>query len=184
MINVALKPTIFKFRIALSDMDREVYANLNLTVAQHPSETVERMLARLLAFCLNQQESLELTKGLSEIEEPDIWAQTMDDKITLWIEVGEPDYDRVKKATRLSEQVKIYSFNSKSSVWWQQSEGKFSQLNASFYRFEWQDIEKLASLVERSMDISVTITDQSAYIAMPNGECEVPWQVLLDRQSN
>lgn len=177
-INLALKPTIYKFRIALSDMDREVYDNFSLTVAQHPSETIERMMARVLAFCLNQQESLELTKGLSEIEEPDIWVQTLDDNIALWIEVGEPDFDRVKKATRLSNEVKIYSFNSKSSVWWQQSESKFTQLNASYFRFEWEDTRKLASFVERSMDISVTISDQSAYVATSNGECEIPWLSL------
>lgn len=172
---MAIKPTIYKFRISLSDLDREHYDTISLTVAQHPSETVERMMSRVLVFCLNAQESLTLTKGLSEIEEPDIWVQTLDDNIALWIEIGEPDFERVKKATRLAQDVKVYSFNSKSNVWWSQAKAKFSQLNAGFYQFEWSDIQALATLIERSMDLSITVTDQSAYIAAAKGECEVPW---------
>ena len=60
---MALKPTIYKFKIALADLNRQYYDTLNLTVAQHPSETLERMMARMLAFCLNAQESLAFTKG-------------------------------------------------------------------------------------------------------------------------
>ena len=40
---MAIKPTIYKFKISLSDLNRDYYTALNLTVAQHPSETVERM---------------------------------------------------------------------------------------------------------------------------------------------
>jgi uncharacterized protein YaeQ len=60
---MALKPTIFKLQISLSDLNRNYYDTLNLTLAQHPSETVERMMARVLAFCINAQERLVFTKG-------------------------------------------------------------------------------------------------------------------------
>ena len=175
---MALKPTIYKFRIALSDMDRDYYDSIHLTVAQHPSETSQRMMARLVAFCINAQQDLSLTKGLSNIEEPDIWLRTMDDQTTLWIEVGEPDAERVKKSLRLAKEVKIYSFNSKSDVWWQQSKDKLSQLEANIYQFNWPDIENLASMIDRTMDLSVSISDQSAYIATAKGECQVPWQIM------
>ena len=75
---MALKPTIYKFKIALTDLNRNYYDTLNLTIAQHPSETLERMMVRMLAFCINAQESLSLTKGLSTVEEPDLWAHTPD----------------------------------------------------------------------------------------------------------
>ena len=104
---MALKPTIYKLKIALSDINRNYYDTLNLTIAQHPSETLERMMVRVLAFCINAQENLVFTKGLSAVEEPDIWARTLDDKISLWIELGEPAVDRIKKATRLAPAVKI-----------------------------------------------------------------------------
>lgn len=178
---MAIKPTIYKARISLSDLERDYYDSINLTIAQHPSETLERMMVRVLAFCINAQEGLELTKGLDDVEEPDLWALTMDEQITLWIDVGEPSFDRVKKASNRARAVKVYSFNSKSDVWWSQGEPKFSRLNASFYRFPWESIEALAALVKRTMDLSVTITGDSAYIAGDEGEVEVSWEVLQSK---
>lgn len=175
---MALKPKIYKLRITLADIDRNHYDDLNLTVAQHPSETLERMMARVLAFCINAQEYLEFTKGISVAEEPDIWARTLDDRISLWIDVGEPAFDRIKKATRISESVRIYSFNAKSDSWWDMGQGKFKDLSASFFRFQWQSIQTLATLVQRTMDISVTITGDSAYVSTKAGECEVSWVSL------
>ena len=175
---MAIKPTIYKLRISLSDLNRNYYDTLNLTLAQHPSETLERMMARVLAYCINSQENLVFTKGLSDIDEPDLWVRTLDDQTALWIEVGEPSVDRVKKVSRLADEVKVYSFNSKSDVWWNQSEEKFKRYDVSFYKFNWENIQSLASLVQRTMDISVSITGDSAYVAAESGECEVNWEVL------
>ncbi|MCW8935519.1 MAG: YaeQ family protein [Gammaproteobacteria bacterium] len=175
---MAIKPTIFKFRISLTDLSRDYYDTLTLTIAQHPSETTERMMVRVLAYCINAEELLTFSKGLSNVEEPDIWARTLDEQISLWIDIGEPTVDRVKKSSRHAQTVKVYSFNTKSDVWWNQDASKFNQLDAEFYRFEWQDILKLAEFVERTMDFSITITDNSAYIATSLGECEVPWVQL------
>lgn len=175
---MALKPTIYKFRTSLSDMDRHVYDSFNLTIAMHPSENLERMMARFLAYCLNAQEFLEFTKGLSAIEDPDIWVKTLDDQLMLWIDIGEPAFERIKKAKNLAREVKVYSFNSKSDVWWQQGKAKFSQLEASFYRFDNQQIQTLAGLVDRTSEISVTISDDSAFITTEKGDCEVILQTL------
>ena len=177
---MALKPTIYKFRISLSDLNRDYYDTLNLTLAQHPSETIERMMVRVLAYCINAQEDLVFTKGLSEINEPDIWVRSMDDQTLLWIDVGEPAIDRIKKISRLAKDVKIYCFNSKADVWWSQLQNKMKQFPVSVFKFEWENIQALASLVERTMAISVSITGDSAYIATESGECEVGWMVLQE----
>ena len=117
---MALKPTIYKFEINLSDMDRHVYDTLNLTVAQHPSESVERMMARVLAYCLNVSPELEFTRGVSATDEPDLWAHSLSGELLLWIDVGEPSADRLKKASRSGANAKVYSINTKSDVWWRQ----------------------------------------------------------------
>lgn len=175
---MALKPTIFKFKISLSDLNRNYYDTLNLTVAQHPSETPERMMVRVLAFCINAQEHLTFTQGLSAVDEPDIWAHSLDGQLALWIDVGEPAADRIKKATRLAQAVKVYSFNSKSNAWWAQNGAQFNKLEVDVYQFEWGKIEALARLLQRTMDLSITITGDSAYIAAESGECEVDWRVV------
>ena len=175
---MALKPKIYKSRITLSDIDRDYYDTLNLTIAQHPSETLERMMVRVLAFCINAQEHLVFTKGLCAVDEPDIWVRTLDDRLALWIDVGEPAVDRIKKATRLSPAVKVYSFNSKSDVWWSQGRARFNELPVSVFQFQWTSIQALADLVQRTMDLSITITGDSAYVAAESGECEVSWVPL------
>ena len=175
---MALKPTIYKLKIALTDLNRNYYDTLNLTIAKHPSETLERMMARMLVFCINAQENLSFAKGLNVAEEPDIWVHTLDNQISLWIDVGEPAADRIKKASRLASTVKVYSFNSKSAIWWKQEQAKFSKLMVSVFQFQWENIQSLTLLVQRTMDLSVTITEDSAYIASGLGECEVSWMPL------
>ena len=170
---MAIKPTIFKLQISLSDVNRNYYDSLNLTVAQHPSETLERMMARVLAYCINAQEQLVFSRGISATEEPDIWAHTLDGDLSLWIDVGEPTIERVKKASHIAKDVKVYSFNTKSDVWWEQGSPRFAELSVAVFRFEWENVKALAALAQRTMDMSVTITGDSAYVATGRGECEV-----------
>ena len=169
---MALKPTIFKFRIALTDMNRDHYDSINLTVAQHPSETTQRMMARICSFCLSAQSDLTLTKGLSTIEEPDIWVKSLDNQILQWIDIGEPDPDRIKKASRIAKSVTIYSFNTKSNVWWEQNKAKLQQHKPQVIRLNNEGIEAMAGLVERTMEMSVMISGNSLYINSNNGDVE------------
>lgn len=177
---MALKPTIFKINVNRSDLNNDVYDSLNLTVAQHPSENLERMMARVVALCLHsQQEFITFTKGLSNVDEPDIWAKSLSDEFLLWLDMGEPSFDRIKKASRVAKEVSVYSFNSKSDVWWKQSESDFSALkNVTVMQFQFEQIQQLATLAKRTMELSITISGESSYIATDLGECEVTHTVL------
>lgn len=178
---MALKPTVYKFKISLSDLNRSHYDAIRLTVAKHPSENDERMVARLLAYCLNAEEGLDFGAGLSEVDDPAISLTTLDDQIALWVEVGEPSAERVKKASYKARKVKVYSFNSKSDVWWTQGESQFSRLNADVYRFNWDEVLAFSAMLERTMDFSVTISGNSVYIATAKGECEMHWLLLQEK---
>jgi len=170
---VAIKPTIYKFKIDLSDVDRNYYDTLNLTVALHPSENPERMMARLMAFCMNAREDLTFTKGLCAVEEPDIWARTPDGRIDLWIDMGEPSFDRIKKAARQASRVTVYAFHFNAHGWWQRESSKYEGLDVSVYQLQWAGIQALAGMIRRTMDLSVTISGGTAYVSCPDGECEV-----------
>jgi uncharacterized protein YaeQ len=173
---VALKPTIYKFNIALADLNNHHYPNLNLVLAQHPSETLERMMVRLLVFCLHSHEDtdqlMSFTKGLSSTEEPDIWHKGLDDQLNYWIDVGEPSFDRMKKACRLAKRTFVYSFNSKSDVWWKQNQLQFSVLPIKLASFDWQEIKLLAQHVERTATWSITISDESLFISTQKAQAE------------
>lgn len=175
---MALKPTIFKININLSDLNNDLYDTLNLTVAQHPSETQERMLVRVLAYCINAQEFLSFTKGLCVAEDPDIWAKSLAGEYLLWIDVGEPAFERIKKACRQAQAVKVYSFNSKSDVWWKQSENDFAKLDVEVYQFQYSQIKALAGLLQRTMDLSLTLSGDSVFVAAELGECEITCRTL------
>lgn len=177
---MAIKPTIYKLTVSLSDLNRDIYDSLNLTIARHPSETLERMMVRVLAFCLNAREQLVLCKGLSDTEEPDIWAHSLDGNLELWVDVGEPSPERIKKASRISKQVRIYGFNSKAPTWWQQNEKQLGDLSANVYRFPWEQVQALAAIVDRGMDLSVTISGDSIYVASEMGECELVLESLQE----
>lgn len=179
---MALKPTIFKMNINLSDLNSDRYETINLTVAQHPSETSERMMARVLAYCLNTQEFLSFTKGLSVADDADIWAKNFADEFLLWVDVGEPAFDRIKKACRQAKETKIYSFNNKSDVWWQQSKANLSQLPVDVYQFEYTQIQALANLVQRTMTLSITVSGDTLYVAADSGECEIICHELQSKQ--
>ena len=177
---MAIKPTIFKFAVALSDLEENRYLDLSLTVAQHPSESVERMMVRLLAYCLNTEDGLEFTRGLSENDEPDLWQRSLDGRILKWIEVGEPAAARLRKASHLAERVLVYSFNSKSQVWWRQSGSEIDRGDAGIqvFQFKWDEICQLASLVRRTLQMSVTVSGMSAFVAAESGSVEVAWREL------
>lgn len=177
---MALKPTIYKIDLALADMDRNVYESLPLTVAQHPSETLERMMVRVLARCLHHHEQLTFSRGLSDNDEPDLWQHSLDGRIELWIEVGEPSVDRLKKAGRQAEALVVYSFNTRSDVWWRQLSEKLPVGTASVFRFPWAQVTELAQLIRRTGELSVTINRPSIFVAGINGETELHLEPLTE----
>ena len=103
---MALNSTVVKAELQVSDMDRHYYATHNLTLAQHPSETDERLMVRLLAFALYADERLEFGRGISDEDEPAMWKRDYTGEIELWIELGHPDESRIKKASG-SDQVVV-----------------------------------------------------------------------------
>lgn len=99
---MALGATIYKAEINIADNDRAYYGSHAVTVARHPSETEERLMIRILAYALyeNGDEMLAFTRGLSEVDEPDLWRKDLTGTILQWIETGLPDERRLLKADR------------------------------------------------------------------------------------
>src|SRR5260221_6891727 len=90
-----------------ADRARHYYANHQLTIARHPSETDERMMVRLAAFALNAHERLEFFKGLSDTDEPDLWQKDLTGANDTRIEIGQPDQPRIAQASARSARVGV-----------------------------------------------------------------------------
>ena len=95
---MAQPSTTYKFELNLTDLDRGVYENVRQTIARHPSETEERMAVRLLAYALWYNENLSFGRGLSDVDEAALWEKSLDDRVLHWIEVGQPDAERLTGA--------------------------------------------------------------------------------------
>src|SRR3954469_6973005 len=119
---MAIKATVFKAQLQVSDLDRGHFATHALTLARHPSETDERMMVRLLAFALDADERLEFGRGLSAEDETDPTLTDLTGAIELWIEVGLPDEREIRKAAGRARHVKVYLYGGRAaSMWWRQN---------------------------------------------------------------
>ena len=156
---MATKATIYKALLNIANMDSHYYAEHNLTMAKHPSETDLRLMVRLVAFILNADEELEFCKGISQEDEPDLWKKSLGGEIELWIDLGQPDEKRIKKACGRSEKVIIYTYQEgMATSWWKQiqtSLTRFSNLQVIHL-----DIEgNIEDLTKRSMSLQANISD-------------------------
>ena len=156
---MAAKATIYKALLNIANMDSHYYAEHNLTMAKHPSETDFRLMVRLVAFILNADEALEFCKGISQEDEPDLWKKSLGGEIELWIDLGQPDEKRIKKACGRSEKVIIYTYQEGMAVsWWKQiqtSLTRFSNLQVIHLDID-GDIEPLT---KRAMSLQANISD-------------------------
>lgn len=156
---MATKATIYKALLNIANMDSHYYAEHNLTMAKHPSETDLRLMVRLVAFILNADEELEFCKGISQEDEPDLWQKSLGGEIELWIDLGQPDEKRIKKACGRSERVIIYTYQEgMATSWWKQiktSLTRFSNLQVIHLDID-GDIEQLTT---RSMSLQANISD-------------------------
>ena len=159
---MAIKATICKAVIQIADMDRGYYEELNLTIAQHPSETDERVMVRILAFALHSREGLKFTEGISAREdEPDIWAKGLTGDIEIWIDVGLPDEKKIKKACNRAEEVYIYPYGGRTvQSWWEPMAGRLSKHeNLHIISLPQAATKSLAQMAGKSMSLNCTVHD-------------------------
>lgn len=107
---MALTSTVRRFELDVSDADRDVYETLDLRVAQHPSETLKFLAARVLARCLEHREGLEFSRGLCVDDEPALWARSLQGDVTHWIEIGQPSVERLHRASKQGARVAVYGW--------------------------------------------------------------------------
>jgi len=165
---MAQKSTIYKVELSVFDMDRHYYQTHKLTVAKHPSETDERLMVRLLAFALNADEQLELTKGLSTDDEPDIWQKSLSGELELWAALGLPSEKIVRQSCGKARKVVVYSYGGRTAeVWWDKIKNSTNRFdNLQVMNFSEQATIDLAELANRSMKLQVNIQDGDVMVSV------------------
>lgn len=164
---MALRSTIYKADLSVSDLDRQVYGQHALTLARHPSETEERLMVRLLAFALHSDEALEFGRGLSAEGEPDLVRRDSTGAIDLWIEVGLPDARDVRKACGRARDVVIVAYGARRvEKWWSDNAAAFERLaNLRVLTLSGAETTALQTLAARSMSLTCTVQERHVWLA-------------------
>ena len=164
---MAQKATIYKVELSVSDMDRHYYETHKLTVAKHPSETDERLMVRLVAFALNAHAQLEMTKGLSTDDEPDIWQKSLSNELELWVALGLPSEKVVRQSCGKADKVIVYSYGGKTAdMWWEKIKNSTTRFdNLEVTNLSETDTSDLAKLAARSMKLQVNIQESEVMVS-------------------
>ncbi len=156
---MAVGSTVYRCNLNIANMDTHYYAEHTLTMAKHPSESDLRLMVRLIAFGLNADDVLSFTKGIAHDDEPDLWRKSLSGEIELWIDIGQPDEKRVRKACGRAEEVVIYIYQEGNGAAWLKQNAKFlkrfKNLSIVFLAIT-DDLEQLAS---RTMHLQCNISD-------------------------
>ncbi|MBB3101995.1 YaeQ family protein [Azomonas macrocytogenes] len=176
---MALQATPYKVELNLTDIDHSVYENQRFTVARHPSETEERLGARLLAYALWYGKSLAFGRGLSDVDEPALWEKSLDERVLHWIEVGQPDAERLTWCSRRAERVSLLAYGS-LRVWEGKVLGAVKNLkNLSVVAVDSAALIELTRDLPRSLQWGVMISDGALFVTDEHGQHEIPLQWLL-----
>ncbi|MFV8818143.1 YaeQ family protein [Haliea sp. E17] len=177
---MALKSTIYKVMLNVADTNRQVYGDYALTIARHPSETDRRMMLRILAFALHADAALAFGRGISTDDEPDLWLKDDTGQVRLWVELGNPDPDRLRKACAKADDVVLYAYGDRATpVWWRKHEDYLSRFdNLQIYTVadaEAADLEKLAG---QNLGLQCTVTDNTVWVSNDAGNVTVSLHTL------
>jgi uncharacterized protein YaeQ len=164
---MALKATIFKADLSISDMTRSYYHDHTLTLARHPSENDERMMVRLLVWALHAHDRLAFGDKIGNDGEPDLWQRDLTGSIDLWIDVGQPDEKEVRRACGRSRQVFVYPYGGHGvAVWWEQAQAALGKVrNLTVRALPPESPQELAKLAQRTMRIQCTIQDDQVWLS-------------------
>lgn len=162
---MALTATIYNFATQLSDIDRGVYETLDLRMARQPSETVEYMLMRFFAYCLEYTEGIAFTEGVAAGDEPAVVIRDLTGRITGWIEVGAPDADRLHRASKLAERTAVYTHRPIRIVLGELAGKKIHRAQEiPIYALEPSFVTEVAEAIGRRADIALSITERELYV--------------------
>ncbi len=182
---MALKSTIFKVELQVSDLDRGYFRTHALTLARHPSETDERMMVRLVAFALSADDALEFGRGLSTDDEPDLWRRNLTGEVVDWIEVGLPDERRLRRACGRAGQVLVLTYGGRvAQTWWEQNEAQLRrQERLTVIDLPAEATRELAARVARTMRIGCTVQEGDLWFDVDGTMLHVVPGIRQDRRS-
>ena len=170
---MALTATLYNFDIDLVDGDRHVYETLALRIARHPSESEDYLVTRLLAYCLEYEEGISFSNGLSDPDEPTLAVRDLTGTVRVWIEIGSPDAARLHKASKAADRVVVYTHKDPVQLLRQLEGTRIHRADdVEIYAVDRALISGLAARLERRLAMTVSISDHHVLVALEDATIE------------
>lgn len=164
---MALSSTIYTFDIELADIDRGVYDTIALRVPRHPSESAEYFVTRLIAYCREYCDGIAFSRGLSDPDEPTIAVRDLTGRVTVWVEIGAPDAERLHKAAKTGARVAVYTHKDPRQLVRNWTGARIHRVEAlEVYSLDTAVVAALVERLDRRMEIGVTIADGTVLVAV------------------
>lgn len=171
---MAVGSTIYRVSMDLSDVTRGVYESLQFRTACHPSESPDRVVARILAYALLYEPNLEFGKGVSS-DEPALWSHDLTGMLLHWVDVGTPSADRIHSASKQAQRVSIICHRNEDTLAREMQKRKIHGADAvDVWLLDPDLVAQMADTLERDSrwtlvhtdgDINVTIDDRNFSMA-------------------
>jgi uncharacterized protein YaeQ len=163
---VALTATLYTFNIDLADTDRGRYESLALRVARHPSESEEYLVARVLAYCLEYDEGIAFSSGLSDPDAPTFAIRDLTGTVRVWGEIGSPDGGRLHRASKAADRVVVYAHKDTDQWLRQLSTQRIHRAEkVEIYSFDRTFIASLVERLDRRMEMTLSVADRHVLVA-------------------
>lgn len=166
---MALPSVPYDFDLALADVDRGVERRLVFKAARHPSESLERLWLRVVAYCWKWDERLGFGPGLAEPDEPDLSVEDYTGQRTLWMRVGKADPAKVQRAAdrnALSHVALLFESPARMRAFLDEAQqkriGRLERVELA--AVEPSFLETLAAVDERRNRLTVTIAGEHFYV--------------------
>ncbi|WP_194398113.1 YaeQ family protein [Microbacterium atlanticum] len=162
---MAAGATMYTFTIQLADIDRGVYEDLSVRVARHPSETDAFLITRVLAYCLEYEDGIAFSEGISATDEPAVLARDLTGALTAWVEVGAPDAARLHAGSLQASRVAVYTHRDPARVaglWAGKRIHRAEDIR--LHSFDPGFVDAVAAQLERRSAMTVSITERRIYL--------------------
>ncbi len=176
---MALAPTLYDFDVTLSHVDRGIDARLQVKTARHPSESMERVWLRVLAFCCLREERLAFGPGLCDPDAPDLLAEDLTGRRTLLVRVGRQDPARIQRESDRAGDARVALFlDSAARLAAFREEAAAAGLSrlgeVELYAPDAALLRWLASREERRQKLSLTVVGDHLYVDLGGETADGP----------
>lgn len=164
---MALTATVYHFQIELSDVDRGVYETLDLRIARHPSESMDYLLTRTIAYALLYEEGIAFSKGgLSSADEPALAIRDLQGNLRVLVEIGAPSAERLHKASKSSPRLVVFTQEPRRLLREAESREIHKAGEIEVYALDPKFLDRLGELTDRNTRWTLMRNDGLLYVTV------------------